>query len=168
MHDRQRIMDAVRDRLLAQCGSTFGGRVHAGRAGAVMVEDEVPLVLVDLADVTSVPWDLNADSELNTYVIDVAVVATGPSPELAAAGAEPCVAVLNELCLPVRRALKRGWALAGGLGVVDPATGAGRLFDWRYAGERLAVRAAGNAGHLAHLTIRFNASVVNEDGEPAA
>lgn len=168
MHDRQRIMEAVTARLDDQVGALFDDRIHAGRAGAVMVEDEVPLTLVDVTDVTSVPWDLNADSELNTYVVDVAVVATGPSPELAADGVPACVAVLNELCLPVRRALKRGWALRNGLGVVDPATGMSRVTDWRYAGEKLTVRAAGNAGHLAHLVIRFLVTVVNDDGEPAA
>lgn len=168
MHDRRRIRDAVTARLLSQVGALFAARIHPGRAGAIMIGEEVPLVLVDVQKSAAEIYDEQAHAERVSYLLEVAVVAAGPSPELAAEGEQACADELDDLALPVRRALTRAWALGGGLVLPGAGRAFDRVVDWRFAGDDLVIKPGGKAGHVAHLVQRFTITVVNGDGNPSS
>lgn len=165
MHDRQRIREALKARLVSQVGTLVPGGIHAGRAGGLVASGELAAILVDVFRSKSEIFAEDSHAEEVTYVAEVALVADGPEPDLAD-GRPACCDILDDIALEVRRALKRGWALADGLalpGLDRP----NRVVDFRFVDDVLVVQPGGQ-GAVAHLTNRFAVTVVCDDGNPAS
>lgn len=167
MHHKRIIRDAVSARLREQVGSLVDGRVYAGRAGGVVAEGELNVILVDCQASKGDPqlFSEEASVEQVIYHVTVQPVVDGLEPDLAD-GLPTCVDEIDELTVRIRRALKREWILADGLGL----PGRGHLFedvqliDWRFLQDAVQVLPGGK-GVIAHNPIQFAAVVVCPDGE---
>lgn len=167
MHHKRIIRDAVTARLQEQVGSLVDGRVYAGRAGGVVAEGELNVILVDCQSSKGDPslFSEEASEEQVIYRLTVQPVVDGLEPDLAD-GLPTCVDEIDELTVRIRRALKRDWALSGGLGL--PGRGqayeGAQLVDWRFLQDAVQVLPGGK-GVIAHNPIQFAAVVVCPDGE---
>jgi len=167
VHHKRIIRDSARARLQEQVGAFVDGRVYAGRAGGVVADGELNVVLVDCQSSKADPtlFSQESSTEVVVYHLTVQPVVDGLEPDLAD-GLPTCVDVIDDLTVRIRRALKREWALDGGLGLPGRGQpyGDAQLIDFRFVQDGVELLPGGK-GVIAHNPIQFIAVVVCPDGE---
>ncbi|WP_375453446.1 hypothetical protein [uncultured Methylobacterium sp.] len=166
MHHKQLIRGSVVTRLQSRVGSLVT-EIYAGRAGGVVADGELNVILVDCQASKGNP-ELFSDelsAEQLVYHLTVQVVVDGPEPDLAD-GLPPCNDTVDELTVVIRSALTREWALAGGLGLPgrNALASETRLIDFRFLQDGVVFQPGGK-GVIAHNPIQFVAVVVCPDGD---
>lgn len=159
MHDRQAIRNAVANRLRSQVGSLVPGGIHAGRAAGIVADGELAAIFVDVMRSKGELFSEQASSLLRSYFVHVIIVGDGPEPDLADPGEPSCCDALDDLAVAVEAALKRNDVLGG-----QPVLGF-RPAEFGFVDDALAA-VPGGKGAVAHLTLRFILSLVQEDGAP--
>lgn len=155
MHARRSIRDALVNRLVSQVGA-FGGRVYAGRLGALSEDAELPVCLVDVNRSKAASFDDQTGAIERTYLAEVIVVDSGPDPDIR--GDELSAAdQLDDHALDVERTLRRDDVLDGALGFP--------VVDFAFDGDVVTAKSAAGTG-LSHVALQYLVTVVQRDAEP--
>lgn len=159
MHDRRKLREGIKAKLIADVGAELGGRVYAGRLSALDTTWEMPAILVDVARSQAVLMDPHSSALRRAFEATVTILVTGPDTDVADLD-ESYADLLDELAVLVEWSLSRSEVLYDKLGI--------KLVDWLFVDDVATAKGPARPGLLASLSLRFHAVVVHEDGRPTS